>query len=241
MTSGAITSTAAQIPLGPVSVRTYTKPDRHFGTQHCVVMGAALAAGNGPVVVFSHADDIATVHISATGEVHPYTDTSLDTLLTFFLGESCSADLYDAEVFASPGQADYAGRVLALLIPHLPDLQRWSPQAKVEFLVDRLAARAERHLWCVKDKQDGTILHAYVDGYNDHQLYRVVDDYDAAAHESYLNTLDVDADEDVAAFEPQGEHRLQVHRVPESDIPPHVKIVGCNWARDPRIHQASGR
>lgn len=231
MNTTATTSAGVQETLGPVTVSTYTKPDPHFGTQQCVVMGAALAGRNNPVVVFGYADDIATVHIAATGAVRPYDNTSLDTLLTFYLGESCSADLYDAEVFASPGQADYARRVLTLLIPHLVALAGMDPGPLAEFIVDRLAARAERHLWCVRDEQDGTVLHAYVDDYSDHQLYMVVDNYDAAEHERYLDTIDPDAD-DFAAFEPQGEHRLKVHRVPESDIPPHIAIVGCHWARE---------
>lgn len=231
--SNATTSESSMVPdkLGSVSVTTYTEPhvigEYHYGEYHCVVIGAALEGDSCPVVVFEYRFNTATLHISATGEVRRYDATGLDTVL---LVEEFDGPLYSIEMYASPGQADYCRRVLSLLIPHMWDLDYSDdPPAAAECLVPQLVARAERHVWCVRDDQEGDVIHASAQEYSDSEFELVRIDYDDAAHERYLDTLGADEDD---VFEPQGEHRLKIHRVPESDIPAHVEIIGCHWPRD---------
>ncbi|WP_165611083.1 hypothetical protein [Mycobacteroides chelonae] len=231
--SNATTIESSVMPdkLGSVSVTTYTEPqmlgEHHLGEYHCIVIGAALEGNNCPVVVFEYRSHTATLHISATGEVRRYDAAGLDTVL---LVEDLDRGLYSTEMYASPGQADYCRRVLSLLIPHMWDLDYSDdPPAVAECLVPRLVARAERHVWCVRDDQDGDVIHASAQEYSDGEFDLVCIDYDDAAHERFLDALGDDEDE---VFEPQGEHRLKIHRVPESDIPAPVEIIGCRWPRD---------
>jgi hypothetical protein len=65
-------------------------------------------------------------------------------------------------VHATPEQADYARRVLALLLPYLPDESgtggTWISDCARTFL-DILTARAERHVWCIRADNGRIVPH----------------------------------------------------------------------------------
>ncbi|SIH24553.1 Uncharacterised protein [Mycobacteroides abscessus subsp. abscessus] len=219
--------------LGLVTVTTYAEPHiidgHHFYDDQCAVIGAALEGDHFPTVVFHYSGREATVHICTTGKVAPYNGNGIDTLL---VSEDVDGCLFDARMYASSGQADYASRVLTLLLPHLQDLPS-DVSDEVESLIALLTDRAARQVWCVRDEKDGRVVHAYVQECSPSEFDLVVIDYDDAEHGRYLAALGDSEDDNFTA---QGEERLKQHRVLESDIPSDVEIVGCHWPRHLQAH-----
>ncbi|CPR35964.1 Uncharacterised protein [Mycobacteroides abscessus] len=84
-----------------------------------VLIGAALKDQRRQVV-FHFGEDIATVHIAGYGH-GPSSYARDDSASLCVSGEPSSGGLDDIEVHATQEQADYARRVLTLLLPYLPD------------------------------------------------------------------------------------------------------------------------
>lgn len=225
----AASATATQDTVGPVSSYTYTEPkmigEFYYFDNHCAVIGAALEGDGHPVVVFHFGTHTGAVHISATGEVRPYNDHGFDTLL---VSEPIDSGHFSTNMYASSGQADYARRVLTLLLPHLSRLEYCDPYDMARSVIPMLTDRAERHAWCIRDDEDDSVVHACIKEYSDSAFTDVVVDHDDTEYARYLKNLDEDQDD---AFTPRGEQHFKMHRVPETDIPPHVEIVGCHWPR----------
>jgi hypothetical protein len=196
------TATAAPDTLGVVSA-------------HCAVLiGAALKDQRRQVVFhFDEDDDVATVH----GARGPSSYARDSTATLYVSGKPTCGGVTNCEVHATPEQADYARRVLALLLPYLPDESHgsgtWISDCARTF-IDMLTARAERHVWCIR-ADNGRILHASASEYSD---------YDVEYAVSCLELEDIGIDED----DDPDEH-VTVERVPEADIPHDITISGARW------------
>jgi hypothetical protein len=179
-----------------------------------VLIGAALR-GQLIRVLFHYGEDVATVHTAGILGTCSYARDSTATL--YVSGEPSCGGITDIEVHATPEQADYARRVLALLLPYLPDESHgsgsWISDCARTFL-DILTARAERHVWCIR-ADNGRILHASASKYSDHDFSHEV---------SCLEPEDIGIDED----DDPDEH-VKVERVPEADIPHNITIRGVRW------------
>lgn len=225
--------TAVQDTLSAVTTISYTKPDPWSGVFHCAVVGAALEGDCNPVIVVHHRSvSTITLHLAGARKVDVYDENSFDNLL---VSHDFDGHLLNVEMFASPGQADYARRVLTLMLEALPD-RPGDFYEFIELLISMLTSRAQRQVWCVRDDKDGKMVHAYVHEYTDSELQYVIDHYDDAEHARYLASL---GPGEVDDFTAHGEERLKPHRVPESDVPPHIEIVGCHWPRDLQTHKTA--
>lgn len=169
-------------------------------------------------VLFHYGEDTATVHSAGILGTSTYPRDKTATL--YVSGKLSCAGVFDIEVHATPEQADYGRRVLTLLMPYLPDESRssgeWISDCAQTFL-DVLAARAERHVWCIR-ADNGHIVHASASEYSDYERTDVV---------SRIEPEDIGIDEDADPDE-----HVTVARVPEADIPHHISIEGACWPRD---------
>lgn len=199
------TTTAAEAPdtLGVVSAH------------QAVLIGAALKDQRRQVV-FHYGEDVATVHIAGFGH-GPSSYARDDSASLCVSGEPSSGGLADIEVHATQEQADYARRVLTLLLPYLPDESHgsgaWIGECAQTF-VAALAARAERRVWCIRTS-NGRILHASASQYSDSDFDHVVDGVE-------LDDIGIEEDDD------RDEH-VRVDRILEADLPDDITIDGARW------------
>lgn len=199
------TTTAAEAPdtLGVVSAH------------QAVLIGAALKDQRRQVV-FHYGEDVATVHIAGFGH-GPSSYARDDSASLCVSGEPSSGGLADIEVHATQEQADYARRVLTLLLPYLPDESHgsgaWIGECAQTF-VAALAARAERRVWCIRTS-NGRILHASASQYSDSDFDHVVDGLE-------LDDIGIEEDDD------RDEH-VRVDRILEADLPDDITIDGARW------------
>lgn len=179
-----------------------------------LVMIAAHLTG-GKRIIFHYGLDVVTVHSAASYEFGAYTDIEGARLLVS--GTPVCGEPENREVHASPEEADYASRVLAQLIAHLPDTDeqgdRWIRGAAMLFL-DILTARAERHVWCLR-ADNGHIARVDAAGITDSE---------------YEDVLASEYDDDMLAhigiFDGDAEDHFTIERVPEADIPASITIEG---------------
>ncbi|EIU13187.1 hypothetical protein MA5S0422_3122 [Mycobacteroides abscessus 5S-0422] len=180
-----------------------------------VLIGAALKDQRRQVV-FHFGEDIATVHIAGYGH-GPSSYARDDSASLCVSGEPSSGGLDDIEVHATQEQADYARRVLTLLLPYLPDESHgsgtWIGECAQTF-VAALAARAERRVWCIRTS-NGRILHANASEYSDSDFDHVVDGLE-------LDDIGIEEDDD------RDEH-VRVDRILEADLPDDITIDGARW------------
>ncbi|WP_100492898.1 hypothetical protein [Mycobacteroides abscessus] len=199
------TTTAAEAPdtLGVVSAH------------QAVLIGAALKDQRRQVV-FHFGEDVATVHIAGFGR-GPSSYARDDAATLCVSGTPCSGGLTNIEVHATPEQADYARRVLTLLLPYLPDEShgsgRWIGECAQTFIA-ALAARAERRVWCIR-ADNGRILHASASEYSDSDFDQKVD------------CLELD-DVGIEEGDDRDEH-VRVERILEADLPEDITIDGAFW------------
>lgn len=200
----------------PMTATTTTGPDTlgFFADASPVLLGAALK--DNPIrVLFHYGEDITTVHSAGMLGTSAYGRDSTATL--YVSGKPSCAGITDIEVHATPEQADYARRVLTLLLPYLPDESRssgtWVADSAQTFL-DILTARAERHVWCIR-ADNGRTAHASASPYSDYDFTDVV---------SRIEPEDIGLDDDE---DPDG--HVNVERVPESDLPQGITIEGARW------------
>ncbi|QOF39519.1 Uncharacterised protein [Mycobacteroides abscessus subsp. abscessus] len=180
-----------------------------------VLIGAALKDRRRQVV-FHFGEDIATVHIAGYGH-GPSSYARDDSASLCVSGEPSSGGLDDIEVHATQEQADYARRVLTLLVPYLPDESHgsgtWIGECAQTF-ISALAARAERRVWCIR-ADNGRILHASASEYSDSDFDREVDCLE-------LDDIGIEEDDD------RDEH-VRVERIAEADLPDGITIDGACW------------
>lgn len=182
-----------------------------------VLLGGALT-GQSMRVLFHYGEDAATVHSAGMLGTSSY---ARDTTATLYVsGEPSCAGVTDVEVHATPEQADYARRVLTLLLPYLPDERHsggtWISDCARTF-IDVLAARAKRQVWCIR-ADNGRIVHAKASDYCD---------YDFSHEVSCLEPEDIGIDE---GDDPDAHFRVE--RVAEVDIPDGITIEGARWTND---------
>lgn len=185
-----------------------------FADNSPVLIGATLK-GSQIRVVFHHDEEMATVHSAGVLGTSSF---SRDIAATLYVsGKRCCGGITDCEVHATPEQADYGRRVLALLLPYLPDASgsgaAWISNCAQTFL-DILTARAERHVWCIR-ADNGRIVHASASEYDVYEFDNVV---------SCLEPEDIGIAED-----DDPDQHVTVERVPETDIPPGITITGARW------------
>ncbi|WP_457180995.1 hypothetical protein [Mycobacteroides abscessus] len=178
-----------------------------------VLIGAALK-GQQRQVVFNFGEDTATVHIASFGH-GPSSYAKDDSASLCVSGEPSSGGLANIAVHATQEQADYARRVLTLLLPYLPDESHgsgaWISECAQTFIA-ALAARAERRVWCIR-ADNGRILHASASEYSD---------FDHAVDCLELDDIGIEEDDD------RDEH-VRIERVLEADVPDDITIDGALW------------
>ncbi|EIU51610.1 MULTISPECIES: hypothetical protein [Mycobacteriaceae] len=185
---------------------------------HQVVLIGATLKDHQIQVVFHFGEDVATVH--SAGMLGPGSYARDHTATLYVSGEPTCGGITDIEVHATPEQADYARRVLTLLLPYLPDESHgsgtWIGDCARTF-IDALAARAERQVWCIR-ADNGRIVHAKASEYS----Y-----YDQDDAVSCLEPEDIGIDED-----DDPDKHVTVERVPETEIPDDITIDGARWPND---------
>lgn len=162
---------------------------------------------DGKRIIFHYGLDVVTVHSVESYQFGAYADIKGARLLV--TGTAACGVPVTREVHASPEEAGYASRVLAQLIAHLPDTDeegdRWIRGAAMLFL-DILTARAERHVWCLRE--NGHIVKVDAAG--------IVDD----EGDDVLGFGGDDASADIGSYD------AVIERVPEADIPASIEIEG---------------
>ncbi|OHT95595.1 hypothetical protein BKG71_23185 [Mycobacteroides chelonae] len=205
------------MPVNTTTTTTAEAPDTLgvVSAHQAVLIGAALK-GQRRQVVFDFGEDVATVHIAGYGH-GPSSYARDDSASLCVSGEPSSGGLTAIEVHATQEQADYARRVLTLLLPYLPDESHgsgtWIGECAQTFIA-ALAARAERRVWCIQ-ADAGRILHASVSEYS-------ASDFDHAVDCLELDDIGIEEDDDRA------EH-VRVERIPQADVPEDITIDGARW------------